>query len=326
MAYDPAEPRDKTGKWSSLFHLASPAEYSKFSYPDYSHRGGLAGLAQQLEKTGPGYYEALRDDIRSNGVKQPVLVRYRINGTGRKLPSPQVMDGHHRAAVAYELGLPILVGDYDNQEHYDAAMSQFGSQDWFSSYGGVKAGGVAPWRTSQFSNDGHCPNCGCPQPASITDQIELAFDPAEPRDKQGKWYHGTHLAGLKSGDLLGPGHGKNWGYSSQQRIYISSEPHGALGYGDVAAYKHGKGLGAGHVYEVTPTGPVEQDQNSVGRGDEQLNRQTTGARVVRELSPAEALTIGWHQKGWGDPPAELLKKAGSIHTDDHTMAGTSPAL
>lgn len=140
----------------------------------------------------------------------------------------------------------------------------------------------------------------------------MAFDPAEPRDKQGKWYHGTYLAGLKPGDLIEPGHQKNWGYSDPQHISISSNPHGALGYGDVAAYRHGKGLRAGHVYEVAPTGPVGQDKNSIGRGDEKENRQTTGARVVRELSPAEALTIRWQQHGWGDPPADLLKEAGPI--------------
>lgn len=144
----------------------------------------------------------------------------------------------------------------------------------------------------------------------------MAFNPAEPRDTAGKWYHGTHLAGLKPGDPIEPGHQKNWGYSDPQHISISSNPHGALGYGDVSAFEHGRGRRAGHVYEVAPTGPVEQDKNSIGRGDEKENRQTTGARVIRELSPAEALTIRWQQQGWGDPPAELLKKAGPVRETD----------
>jgi len=161
-----------------------------------------------------------------------------------------------------------------------------------------------------------------PRESSLATELDMAYNPAEPRDTAGKWYHGTHLAGLKPGDLIEPGHQKNWGYSDPQHISISSNPHGALGYGHVAAAEHGMGLRAGHVYEVAPTGLIEQDKNSIGRGDETENRQTTGARVVRELSPAEALTIRWQQQGWGDPPADLLKKAGStkeaeLSNDDH---------
>lgn len=152
------EPRGYHGRWvpdadvdtpGGMFRRADPDDYSGFSYPDYKHRGGLQGLAARLKRDNPAYYQALHDDIKANGVRQPILVRYRVNGTGRLLPKPVVMDGHHRAAVAYQLGQPVMVGDYDDDQAYTAAMDTPGSSEWLATHHELKDQGGAPWRTER---------------------------------------------------------------------------------------------------------------------------------------------------------------------------------
>ncbi|MCW2929913.1 MAG: hydrolase [Actinomycetia bacterium] len=123
--------------------MVPPEEYGKYAYPDYPRARTPVTLAKHLRKKYPEYYQALHDDIAANGVQAPVLVRYKGPG-GHPFPRPQVMDGHHRAAVAYELGMHMPVGDYDNEADYDASLPS--RQSWFRDHGEQKEQGEPPWR------------------------------------------------------------------------------------------------------------------------------------------------------------------------------------
>lgn len=114
----------------SSIRMVPPEEYSKYHYPDYRVKT-LPALIKHFRKTSPEYYDKIKSDVQQNGFTTPVLVRTHGPG-GRRLPKPQVMEGHHRAAVAYDLGLPLLVGDYDNQTDYDTAFKA--GQQWFRTH------------------------------------------------------------------------------------------------------------------------------------------------------------------------------------------------
>jgi hypothetical protein len=109
--------------------IVAPEEYRKFRYPDYPQvKGGLGGLVRHFKKTDPDYFAKVRDDVQQNGFTTPILVRYK-DPRGNALKKPQVMEGHHRAAVAHDLDLPLPVGDYDNET--DFQRSRKGNADWF---------------------------------------------------------------------------------------------------------------------------------------------------------------------------------------------------
>lgn len=61
-------------------------------------------------------YEALKEDIRKRGVLIPIVVN---TATG------QVIDGHHRMAIASELGIecPVIEIEADDDDHIDIAFS-----------------------------------------------------------------------------------------------------------------------------------------------------------------------------------------------------------
>lgn len=150
-ALDAAEQRLPASRWiregaadeapATTVRMVPPAEYGKYEYPDYPVKT-LPALARHFKRTNPAYWQALRDDVQANGVQAPVLARFTM--AGRPLRRPRMMDGHNRAAVAYELGLHIPVGDYDNQADYDAAAPH--GREWFGQHQELKAQGVPPWR------------------------------------------------------------------------------------------------------------------------------------------------------------------------------------
>ncbi len=96
--------------------------------PDYPAKT-LPALAGYFRKHEPDYYAAVHDHVGQHGVQEAMLVRTK-DPRGTPLKRPRVMSGHHRAAAAYEHGQDIPVGDYDDQEDYDASNRGFGHQWW----------------------------------------------------------------------------------------------------------------------------------------------------------------------------------------------------
>lgn len=118
------------GRTASI-RMAPPEEYRNFSYPDYPRARTPDALVQHFKKTSPNYYDDVKRDVQANGFTTPVLVRWN-DPRGKPLRKPQMMDGHHRAAVAHELGVPLPVGDYDDPQDYDASLEA--RQSWFRSH------------------------------------------------------------------------------------------------------------------------------------------------------------------------------------------------
>lgn len=108
--------------------MVPPEEYRKFRYPDYPGAATPAALVRHFKKTSPEYYDKIKSRVQEEGFTTPVLVRW-SDPRGKPLRKPEVMEGHHRAAVAHELGLHLPVGDYDNPDDYDIAFKA--GQQWF---------------------------------------------------------------------------------------------------------------------------------------------------------------------------------------------------
>ena len=70
------------------------------------------------------------------------------------------------------------------------------------------------------------------------------------------YYHGTR-ASLKAGDLIIPGYSSNYGSNRQSKyIYLTATLDAAIWGAELA-----RGEGAGRIYFVEPTGPIEDDPN-----------------------------------------------------------------
>ena len=52
------------------------------------------------ERLAPEYYESLKKDIKENGIKEPIVLRYYYKGNAIRL-----LEGHHRLKIANELGI-----------------------------------------------------------------------------------------------------------------------------------------------------------------------------------------------------------------------------
>jgi 8-oxo-dGTP diphosphatase len=131
--------RQGAAEFPEGIQMVGPEEYGKYQFPDYPPHRTLPALGRHLRRTNPAYYEKLRADVEANGVGNPMLVRF--PGTpGYPVKKPQVMDGHHRGAVASELGIDIPVGDYHNNEHH--AYSMKAGQQWWRDNSELKAGGI----------------------------------------------------------------------------------------------------------------------------------------------------------------------------------------
>lgn len=121
--------RTSAQKDGRTVRMVPPEEYRKFHFPDYpTVKGGLGGLVRHFKKTDPDYYNKVKGDVQANGFTTPILVQYK-DPAGRPLAKPYVREGHHRAAVAHELGLHLPVGDYDNEA--DFQHSRAGNAEWF---------------------------------------------------------------------------------------------------------------------------------------------------------------------------------------------------
>jgi hypothetical protein len=114
---------------TASIRMVPPEEFKNFSFPDYPKAKTPDALVKHFQKTSPEYYNKIKDDVQKNGFSTPVLVRWH-DPRGKPLKKPQLMTGHHRAAVAHELGIPLPVGDHASQEDFDTAFQ--GERAWFA--------------------------------------------------------------------------------------------------------------------------------------------------------------------------------------------------
>lgn len=121
---------------------APPEEYAKYRYPDYPAKS-LPALVKHFRKTEPEYYDTLKNHIAEHGITEPAMVRF-TDPRGRPLKQPEMDAGHHRAAVAYELGLHLPVGDRDDPEDFEATRAP--ARAWFTEHGEEKARNAPSWR------------------------------------------------------------------------------------------------------------------------------------------------------------------------------------
>lgn len=115
-------------KAQNTIRMVEPEEFRRFRYPDYPQASTPEQLVRHFKATSPDYYHQIKNDVQKNGFTTPVLVRWN-DPRGKPLKRPEVMEGHHRAAVAHELGIRLPVGDYDNQDDYDVSFRA--GQDWW---------------------------------------------------------------------------------------------------------------------------------------------------------------------------------------------------
>jgi hypothetical protein len=109
------------------------------------------------------------------------------------------------------------------------------------------------------------------------------------------FFHGTK-ANLKNGDLIGPGYTSNYGQRAMAAyVYLTGTLNAAIWGAELAL-----GDGAGKIYVVEATGPVEDDPNLTDKkypGNPTLSyRSKDPLRVIGEVIE------------WQGHPAEELKK------------------
>jgi hypothetical protein len=109
-----------------------------------------------------------------------------------------------------------------------------------------------------------------------------------------RWLHGTK-ADLKTGDLIEPGHGANFGNLDRTTTYVY-----LTGTLDAAAWgaELALGEGRGRIYTVEPTGTIEDDPNLTDKkfpgNPTKSYRCRVPLRVIGEV-------VGWQ----GHSPEEL---------------------
>jgi len=279
--------------------MVEPEEYRKYVFPDYPAKT-LPALARHLRKNSPGYYDKLRADVQANGVRTPLLVRF-PGVPGHPVKKPQVMDGHHRGAVASELGLPVPVGDYDNEEHYRSAMQA--GQAWFRENHDLKAGIVreaaadpaylhgGPNRVEPgglIHQDAMPESYGRLSHNFFTTSRDVAEEAADMRNGLGHgWVHTVEPTGPFEVD---PGEPDSWKSEAPLRV-LSVEPgrlngkvphppivrEAAAEHGPVYTYVPGSSPGS-HAIVAHPAGAEQTKENRIGRLS--WTEEPEGPRVV----------------------------------------------
>jgi rifampin ADP-ribosylating transferase len=113
----------------------------------------------------------------------------------------------------------------------------------------------------------------------------------------GPFYHGTK-ARLEAGDLIEPGRGSNYhaGHTARH-VYFAALLEPAV-WGAELAVALGGAPGPGHVYEVAPTGPFEDDPN--------LTNQRFPGNPTRSFRSRAPLRVLRELEGWpAHPPATV---------------------
>ena len=122
-----------------------------------------------------------------------------------------------------------------------------------------------------------------------------------------RYYHGTK-ADLKPGDLIGPGYQSNYGSRKKAAyVYLTATLDAATWGAELAA-----GEGPGRIYEVEPTGPIEDDPNLT---DKKFPGNPTKSYRTRDPLRVTGEVIDWQ----GHAPEQL--QAMREHLDRLEEAG-----
>nr|WP_253271528.1 NAD(+)--rifampin ADP-ribosyltransferase [Flavihumibacter sp. ZG627] len=116
-----------------------------------------------------------------------------------------------------------------------------------------------------------------------------------------KFYHGTK-ANLNIGDLIEPGFNSNYGTRKKASfIYLTATLDAAIWGAELSI-----GEGAGRIYIVEPTGPIEDDPN--------LTDKKFPGNPTKSYRSRDPLRVIGEVNGWqGHPPEQL--KAMKDHLD-----------
>jgi hypothetical protein len=111
----------------------------------------------------------------------------------------------------------------------------------------------------------------------------------------GPFYHGTK-ADLKPGDLLEPGYSSNFGERRKANyVYLTATLDAAIWGAELAL-----GEGAGRIYRVEPTGPIEDDAN--------LTDKKFPGNPTRSYRTREPLHVLGEVSDWQGHSPEVLQK------------------
>ena len=109
-----------------------------------------------------------------------------------------------------------------------------------------------------------------------------------------RFYHGTR-AGLKPGDLIGPGYASNFGKGNKANfVYLTGTLDAATWGAELAL-----GEGPGRIYIVEPTGPIEDDPN--------LTDKKFPGNPTKSYRTREPLRVTGEVTDWQGHPPEVLK-------------------
>lgn len=113
-------------------------------------------------------------------------------------------------------------------------------------------------------------------------------------DDPGPFFHGTK-AHLEPGDVLQPGFSSNFG--SRQRanfVYVTATLDAAVWGAELAV-----GDGAGRIYTVEPTGPIENDPN--------LTDKRFPGNPTRSYRTRHPVRVVGEVQDWEGHPPEVLQ-------------------
>lgn len=135
-----------------------------------------------------------------------------------------------------------------------------------------------------------------------------------------RFYHGTK-ADLGPGDLISPGFSSNYG--SQRKaafVYLTATMDAAVWGAELAL-----GDGPGRIYEVEPTGPIEDDPNLTDKkfpGNPTRSYRTRDAlKVIGEVkdwkghSPEQLSAMRAHLDRLNELGIEAIEELNAIHED-----------
>lgn len=108
-----------------------------------------------------------------------------------------------------------------------------------------------------------------------------------------RFYHGTK-ADLRPGDLIGAGYGSNYGTRKKAAFVYLTATLNAATWGAELAF----GEGAGRIYIVEPTGPLEDDPNLT---DQRFPGNPTKSYRSRDPLRVTGEVLDWQ----GHSPEEL---------------------
>ena len=283
--------------------MVTPEEYRKFHYPDYPNAKTLPALVRHFKKTDPEYFAKVRDDVQKNGFSTPILVQYK-DQRGNDLKKPYVREGHHRAAVAHDLGIHLPVGDYDNEA--DFQRSRAGNAEWFKNNerGPQGVSWEASLRPRKAAGDpGVYRGLSLVLPPDIH---KMVHDPAQPAAarahmllseirKQKEGHQGEEATGETGGigSFWTPHRRKAEEYATQSGFGAYKEHELEHNCGD-EFYGHG-GCPTTRVVVHAQTPPVEHHWTEIFRPGERYDPEISWRLPVRPGTPMSVKAISWRE-------------------------------